>query len=270
MPRTMSFRFRLLGSSSSGNCGVLETDQTRILIDAGFTGKQIERRLLTDGLTPRDLEAVFLTHEHGDHTAGLRGLARHEHLEFFATYGTAKTSQAPLKRDLRWRTFEAETTFRFRDLEVTVLRIPHDACDPVGFIFRTGGDDLFKPTRSVAWLTDLGYIPASLSERIRDVDLLILEANHDLAMLDNDTIRPFSVKQRIRGRHGHLSNEATCEFLDGVAAPRWREVVFAHLSRDCNSLEKAAATLGHGQRAYRTTLADPLAEGGSWIDLNGW
>jgi phosphoribosyl 1,2-cyclic phosphodiesterase len=266
----MSFRFRLLGSSSAGNCAVLETDQTRILIDAGFSGRQIEQRLLAGGTSLRDIEAVFLTHEHSDHVAGLRGLAKHAHLEFFATYGTAKAAQAPLKRDLRWRLFEPDTTFRFRDLEITVLRVPHDAYDPVGFIFRTGGQDLFKPARSVAWLTDLGYVPEGIGPLVREADLLILEANHDLELLEQDLLRPFSVKQRIRGRHGHLSNLAARQFLDGVADPRWREVVFAHLSRDCNTLEHVAATVGHGQHRFRTTITDPAGTGGDWIDLHGW
>jgi len=266
----MSFRFRLLGSSSAGNCAVLETDQTRILIDAGFSGRQIEQRLRAGGLGIDQVEAVFLTHEHSDHIAGLRGLAKHAHLEYFGTYGTAKAAQAPLKRDLTWRLFEADTTFRFRDLEVTVLRIPHDAYDPVGFIFRTGGDDLFKPARTVAWLTDLGYVPDSVGPLVKDADLLVLEANHDLELLEQDTIRPFSVKQRIRGRHGHLSNDAARQFLDGVDSPRWREVVFAHLSKDCNCPDKVAQTVGHGQHRYRTTITDPASTGGEWIDLQGW
>ncbi len=264
----MSLRFRVLGSSSAGNCAVLETDQTRILIDAGFSGRQIERRLQTGGTRLSDIEAVFLTHEHTDHIAGLRGLSRHSHLEYFATYGTAKAAQVPLKRDLQWRLFEPDTSFTFRDLEISVLRIPHDAYDPVGFIFRTGGDDLFKPRRSVVWLTDLGYVPENLGPLVKDADLLVIEANHDLDMLEADTKRPFSVKQRIRGRHGHLSNLAARQFLDGFHAPRWQGVLFAHLSRDCNSPTLVEEAVGHGQRAYATTVIDPSGEGGPWIDLH--
>lgn len=266
----MSFRFRLLGSSSAGNCAVLETDQTRILIDAGFTGRQIEQRLKAGGTSIEGIEAVFLTHEHSDHIAGLRGLGRHPHLEFFATHGTAQAAQRPLKRDLRWRLFEPDTTFRYRDLEVTVLRIPHDAYDPVGFVFRTGGDDLFKPARTVVWLTDLGYVPQAVGPLVRDADLLVLEANHDLEMLEQDPLRPFSVKQRIRGRHGHLSNLAAREFLESVPEARWKQVVFAHLSKDCNSVACAAETLGHGHHRFVTTITDPGSTGEEWIDLGGW
>lgn len=260
----------MLGSSSAGNSAVLETAQTRILIDAGFSGRRIASMLAAGGNTVDRLDAVFLTHEHSDHIAGLRGLAKHGHLEFYATYGTAKGAQRPLKRDLQWRIFEAESTFLFRDLEVTALKIPHDAYDPVGFIFRTGGDSLFNPRRSVAWLTDLGYVPDNLAALVRDVDLLILESNHDLVLLDSDPKRPFSVKQRIRGRHGHLSNDAARAFLDEVGAPRWRHVLLAHLSRDCNCTTKVSQTFDAKQRPYRVEVVDPDGEPGSWIDLSGW
>ncbi|MFP4540145.1 MAG: MBL fold metallo-hydrolase [Opitutales bacterium] len=266
----MSMRFRLLGSSSAGNCALLETAQTRILIDAGFSGRQICRRLATGGTKVTDLEAVFLTHEHSDHVAGLRGLSKETHLEFFATYGTASAAQRPLRRELRWRLFEPETTFQFRDLEVTVLRLPHDAHDPVGFVFRSGGDDLFNPPRSVVWMTDLGYVPENLGPLVREADLLVLEANHDLEMLEQDPHRPFSLKQRIRGRHGHLSNEAAADFLRGVANPRWREVILAHISRDCNRADRVVESVGVGQHTFRTTVFDPASEGGDWIELSHW
>lgn len=259
----------MLGSSSAGNCALLETAQTRILIDAGFSGKRIASMLAGGGYRLDQLDAVFLTHEHSDHIAGLRGLAKHQHLEFFATYGTAKAAQRPLKRDLQWRLFDAESSFRFRDLEVTAIKIPHDAYDPVGFIFRTGGDSLFNPRRSVAWLTDLGYVPDNLGELVRDVDLLILEANHDIVLLDNDPHRPFSVKQRIRGRHGHLSNEAARTFLDAVARPRWRHVLLAHLSRDCNCVAKVTETFGARERPYRVEVIEPDGEPCRGIDLSG-
>jgi phosphoribosyl 1,2-cyclic phosphodiesterase len=260
-------RFQMLGSSSSGNCAVIETEQTRILVDAGFSGRKIEQMLALSGLSAASLEAVFLTHEHSDHIAGLRGLARHSHLEFYATYGTATAAQKPLKTDLAWRLFEAETTFRFRDLEVTALRIPHDAYDPVGYIFRSGGDSLFNPHRSIAWLTDLGYVPEHLPALLRDVDLLILEANHDLEMLESDPHRPFSVKQRIRGRHGHLSNDAACDLLGMIDRPRWQRVVLAHLSRDCNCIHKVASLFGATERPYALDVTDPSAGPGQWVEL---
>ena len=266
----MSFRFRLLGSSSAGNCALLETDETRILIDAGFSGRKIEQRLKAGGTAIEDVSAVFITHEHSDHIAGLRGLSKHNQLEFFATHGTAQAAQKPLKRDLKWRLFEPDTTFRYRDLTLTALKIPHDAYDPVGFIFRTGGHDLFKPERTIVWLTDLGYVPEHIAPLVNQADLLILEANHDLELLEQDTLRPFSVKQRIRGRHGHLSNHAAAQFLDAADSPRWKEVIFAHISRDCNGLDRVAKTIGHGQRPYRTTIFDPASEGGDWINLGGW
>ncbi len=267
----MGIRFRVLGSSSRGNCAILETAQTRILIDAGFSGRQITQMLKPHGYDLDAIDAVFLTHEHSDHVAGLRGLSRQSHLEFFATYGTAKAAQTSLTRDLPWRIFEAGSTFQFRDIEVSTVSIPHDAYDPVGFVFRSGGNgELFDPPSSVAWLTDLGHVPVGLADKIRDVDLLVVESNHDLALLDADEKRPFSVKQRIRGRHGHLSNEAARLFVDQMGSVSWKHLLLGHLSRDCNSVEKVRDAFGQNGRPYALEIIDPDGPGSSWYELSGW
>lgn len=262
-------RFQIFGSSSSGNCAILETEQTRILVDAGFSGRKIESFLRANALEVSDVEAVFLTHEHGDHIAGIRGLARHSHLEFYATHGTATATQKTASKDLKWKIFESGCTFRFRDLEVTALKIPHDAYDPVGFVFRTGGDSLFNPLQTIVWLTDLGYVPEGTAEIVRHADVLILESNHDLEMLEQDPHRPFSLKQRIRGRHGHLSNDAARMFLDQIGESRWSHVLLGHLSKDCNTPEKVHASICPDQRRFTTTIIDPQAGPGAWIQLNG-
>ncbi len=253
----MGLRLQILGTSSAGNCAVLESGQTRILIDAGFSGRRIEALLREAGKPIETIEAVFLTHEHSDHTAGLKGLARHGHLRFYANHGTAHATQLRLDRPLPWKVFETGTRFVFKDLTVETVLVPHDAMEPVGFIFRTAGGDLFEPPCSLAWLMDLGHVPPSLRERVREVQLLVLEANHDPDLLERDAKRPWSVKQRIAGRHGHLSNPAACAFLESVERPLWRRVLLGHLSRDCNDPRRVRAALGDGRRPWPVDCLDP-------------
>ncbi|RME70712.1 MAG: MBL fold metallo-hydrolase [Verrucomicrobia bacterium] len=248
----MAIRFTILGSSSSGNCALLVTDDCTVLIDAGFSARKIGGMLEEVGLTPDAIDAVFLTHEHSDHCAGINGLCRKRPLKVFANRGTATVLHRKLRNRPDWQIFETGTCFEFRGLEVESFQIPHDATEPVGFIFRHGHGDLLSPRRSVAWVTDLGYAPELVRQRIRDVDILVLEANHDPALLRNDRKRPWAVKQRISGRHGHLSNEAARDLMASVERPSWRHVCLAHLSRDCNSLDAVEAAFapfrgdGHG------------------------
>jgi phosphoribosyl 1,2-cyclic phosphodiesterase len=240
--RTMAIRLTILGSSSSGNCALIETGHTRVLIDAGFSARRIKKMLEDSGESIERIDAVFLTHEHTDHTAGLKGLSHHPDLRIFANRGTAHAVQNRLQIRPNWQIFETGTEFSFRDLTVESFSVPHDAHDPVGFIFSSGNDDLFETRASIAWLTDLGYATQLVRERVRRADVLVLESNYDLDMLNADTRRPWSVKQRITGRHGHLSNLAARELLGECQNPAWKHVVLAHLSRDCNSLEAVERT----------------------------
>jgi phosphoribosyl 1,2-cyclic phosphodiesterase len=239
-------RFCILGSGSSGNAALLITENARVLVDAGFSARRLNQMLGSVGESLDRVDAVFLTHEHGDHAAGIEGFKKFPHIRIFANDATARAVQNGLEHRPDWQIFQTGARFVYRDLLVESFAVPHDAQEPVGFRFTTGHDgDLFSPRRSLAWLTDLGHAPLNIHECIRECDVVVVEANHCPELLKNDPRRPWSLKQRIGGRHGHLSNHATRELLAAVASPRWRRIYLTHLSRDCNT-----------RSAVETALAD--------------
>ena len=258
----MAMRFCILGSGSSGNAALLVTENTRVLVDAGFSARRLAALLAAVGETLDRIDAVFLTHEHGDHAAGIDGLKKFPHIRLFANAATARAVQSGLGHKPDWQIFQTGTRFVFRDLLIESFAVPHDAQDPVGFRFTNGADgDLFAPRRSLAWLTDLGHAPLNVHECIRDCEVVVVEANHCPDLLKNDTRRPWSTKQRIAGRHGHLSNHAARELLATVASPSWRRIYLTHLSRDCNS--RAAVELAFaGIRGVLTTCEFSVVEQG--------
>jgi phosphoribosyl 1,2-cyclic phosphodiesterase len=255
----MSANFEILGSSSSGNCALLHTGHTKILVDVGFSAKRISRLLEAIGESLDSIDAVFLTHEHSDHAQGMRGLARRADLPVFANRDTADAVQAKLTKPVNWKVFQTGTDFDFRDLRVRSFALPHDAYDPVGFSFHWGEEgDLFSPPHSLAWVTDLGYVPEHVRQHIRQVQTLVIEANYDEALLEKDERRPWSTKQRIRGRHGHLSNEATLEVIrDLCETGRLEKVYLAHLSKDCNKVELVQETFSSLKGSLPIDVIDP-------------
>ncbi|WP_068628918.1 MBL fold metallo-hydrolase [Cephaloticoccus primus] len=262
-------RFCILGSGSSGNSALLQTTHANVLIDAGLSARRLGLLLANHGLSLEQIDAIFLTHEHGDHCAGIDGLKKHPHIRLFANLPTARAIQAKLKHRPHWVHFETGACFHYRDLAITSFSVPHDAQEPVGFRIEVrpegiasgdGATDSAPPAtdpgtaplagnaqntaRSLVWLTDLGYAPPGLHQHLAQSDIIVVEANHCPELLKADTKRPWSLKQRIAGRHGHLSNHATAELLAATASPRWRHIYLIHLSRDCNSPEAVHAALG--------------------------
>jgi phosphoribosyl 1,2-cyclic phosphodiesterase len=232
----MGLSFHILGSSSSGNCTLVKTAKTQFLIDAGFTGKRIVEMLRDIGESIENVSAVFITHEHHDHVCGLRGLARNRQIEFFATPGTAKAINHKQSVAIRWKTVQAGCSFTFEDIQIRPFSIPHDATDPVGYVFTAGGDREDNPKRTLAWATDLGYVPMHVQESVREADVLILESNYDPHLLETNETRPWALKQRIRSRHGHLSNTDALAFIQTQTAHHWKHIVLAHLSAECNDV----------------------------------
>ena len=235
-------RFTILGSGSGGNCAYLETDGVRLLVDAGFSAKQIELRLNSIGRSVADVQAIFLTHEHGDHVCGLPVLAKRHDLPIYCNRLTAECLHPQMPEFSRWRLFESGATMELADLRVDSFSIPHDAYDPVGFMFR-------HALGSIGFLTDLGYATRLVIERVRTCRALVLEANHDLHLLQADTRRPWPVKQRILSRHGHLSNDAAAAVAAEVVTDGLEDLYLGHLSSDCNSP-------GHAREAVSRKLTE--------------
>ena len=259
-------QFSILGTSSSGNSALVVTENCKVLIDAGFSCKRLCGMLEERGVEPGEIDAIFITHEHSDHTTGLSTFCKNFNPQVYANPLTAKVLQTKLKHRPTWKLFNTGSTFEFRDITVESFALPHDAHDPVGFTFTSGRDDLFSPIRSVAWLTDLGFAPRHVAERIRKVDLLVVEANHDLELLQNDTKRPWSVKQRISGRHGHLSNQAAKDLIASIPKPQWSQVFLAHLSRDCNSSEAVTSAFSDLKDTSPYRIDAIMAGDGSSLD----
>ena len=217
----------ILGSGSAGNCAYLETGQARILIDAGFSLRQIRKRLALIGRTPENLTAVLITHEHSDHVQGLAQLNQKLHIPIYCNRLTKDALEYQLQEKLECRLFSTGASFDLDDLAVETFSIPHDAQDPVGFMVRT-------PRGNVGFLTDLGHATKLALERVRPANVLVLESNHDVKLLQDCPHRPWSLKQRILGRHGHLSNEAAADAAEQIMSANLQHLYLGHLSRQCN------------------------------------
>lgn len=228
----------VLGSGSSGNTTIVRTRSTILLIDAGLSAKKTLARLASVGLSPDDISAVLLTHEHGDHTNGLPVLLNHLRCEIYATRLTQEEVAGSDHRsaNARWRLFSSGSSFVIDDFQVNTFSVPHDAVDPVGFRLRA---DEF----SLGVVTDLGHANSSVIHHLSGIDALFVEANHDEEMLRADTKRPMQIKQRIMSPHGHLSNRAAGELVKNISTEKLKCVILGHLSRDCNSSDLAIETV---------------------------
>jgi phosphoribosyl 1,2-cyclic phosphodiesterase len=231
-------RVTILGSGSSGNCTLLETEHTRLLVDAGLGKKETLRRLAAVGREVDRLDGIVISHEHSDHIGSLAQVLGQWRTTVYLTETTHTEVMRILpegshKRLDRVEHIRAGQKFIVGDIEVSPISIPHDAVDPLGFTFRANG-------MKVAIVTDLGYLPELVKVHLRDSDCLMLESNHDLDMLKVGPY-PWHIKQRVMSRTGHLSNHTVSEFFadaegfDGHA----RYVVLAHLSENNNNPDVA-------------------------------
>lgn len=222
-----------IASGSSGNAYLLRSGAETVLIECGIPLGRITAFLGSLGLSPSDLAGVLLTHDHSDHIRSARLLSDRYRVPLIATAGTLGCES--LRGAAHARSIEAGRVFRVGDFEVLPFAVPHDAFEPVGF--RIAGD-----SATVTVTTDLGFVPADVRRRLCDNDLLILEANHDVEMLQNGPYPTF-LKRRVLGSHGHLSNAATADALAACGDRVPAEVWLAHLSPTNNRPETALATI---------------------------
>jgi phosphoribosyl 1,2-cyclic phosphodiesterase len=217
----------VLASGSRGNCIYIASEAGALLIDAGLSGREIEKRLRQRDLDPGRLTAILVSHEHTDHVRGVGVLARRYQLPVYLTALTHQAAGNALGRLPARRYFRPGIGFTVADFEIRPFALSHDAADPVGFTLACNGSRL-------GLATDLGVVTGLVEERLKGCDFLVIEANHDMDMLTNGPY-PWHLKQRIRGRNGHLSNGATGELLSKLAHPNLRQIVLGHLSETNNA-----------------------------------
>jgi phosphoribosyl 1,2-cyclic phosphodiesterase len=225
-----NFTVCLLASGSKGNAIYISNGQTAILVDAGLSGKEIERRMHARGLTPEALSAIVVSHEHIDHVRGVGVLSRRYKLPVYISSETLQKCEQ-IGRLSETRFFQCGFVFKVHSLAVRPFSTTHDAIDPAGFIIEHHGIKL-----GIA--TDLGRATALVKNQLKDCNVLIIEANHDPEMLMNGPY-PWHLKQRIKGRNGHLSNEDTQHLLKEIRHTGLCHVVLAHLSEVNNTPDKA-------------------------------
>lgn len=256
-------RFASLGSGSEGNALVVEagsgTALTRVLLDCGFSAREAERRLLRAGMAADALDAILITHEHSDHIGSALTLARRWSIPLYMSWGTARAvgaDDAGVDLHVLW----GDETVAIGELGVLPYTVPHDAREPLQFVFSDGASRL-------GVLTDVGEATSHIGAVLGGCDALMLECNHDRDLLATSRY-PASLKARIGGSHGHLSNEAAAGILAGLDRSRLRYLVAAHLSRENNTPELAQAAVADvlGNAATEIRVASQ-GEGFDWLTL---
>jgi phosphoribosyl 1,2-cyclic phosphodiesterase len=254
-------RFCCLGSGSEGNGLVVESGSTRILVDCGFAVGETVLRLARNGIEPESLTAVVVTHEHADHLGGVPRFAVRFGLPVWLTHGTLAAANGRLGAVQSLQVFDGHDPFVIGDLAVAPMPVPHDAREPVQFVFGDGA-------RRLGLLTDLGMSTPHVAECLSGCDALVLECNHDQELLANSDY-PAALKARIAGRHGHLANDAAAGLLRGIDRSRLQHVFAAHLSRQNNRPEFARAALAGALGCASDWVG--IAEqdtGFGWRDIN--
>lgn len=236
----------VLASGSKGNAIFISDGSSSILIDAGLSGIEIERRLKSRGLSPENLDAILVSHEHADHIHGVGVLSRRFDLPVYISGKTEKAAASHLGDIRDVRNFECGSTFMIENLTIHPFSLSHDAEDAAGFTVKLD-------SKKIGIATDLGIATGMVKTHLKECALLILEANHDPIMLEKGPY-PWPLKQRIKGRTGHLSNEATQILLQELQHDRLEHVILAHLSEINNTPQKAVSVVETALKSCNTIL----------------
>jgi phosphoribosyl 1,2-cyclic phosphodiesterase len=260
-------KFASLGSGSEGNALIISTSPaasaaaaTTVMLDCGFGIKETERRLARLGKLPQDISGIVVTHEHGDHVAGVFKFARRHRIPVWLTHGTYEAVGEQACRDVVLHFCRDSEELNIGDLALMPYTVPHDAREPVQYVLNDG-------RRKLGVLTDAGQLTAHLLQALGGCDALMLECNHDRQMLA-DSLYPPSLKRRIGGDYGHLANDTSAEILAALDQQRLKIVVAAHLSLKNNTPELARAALSGALQAHPQEIMVASQEQGSdWIVL---
>lgn len=256
-PAGVTFRFASLGSGSRGNSTMVEWCHGSLLIDCGFSVKEAELRLARLGKTAQDLTAILVTHEHSDHIKGVAALSRRYDLPVYMTPGTYHSKDLG---DLpKLNLIQAYAPFELNGLQVNPVAVPHDAREPAQFVFEYAGLRL-------GILTDLGSITPHVEAAYQACDAMLLEANHDPFMLASGSYPP-SLKQRVGGQWGHLSNQQAAGFLQRLDTERLQHLVVAHISQQNNSVDVARAALEPVTQAVKQVTYACQDQGFDWLSV---
>ncbi|MCF6094647.1 MBL fold metallo-hydrolase [Microaerobacter geothermalis] len=245
-------KFSILASGSTGNSIYIESKETRVLVDAGLSGKQIEEALGKIGVDPNTLDALIITHEHVDHIKGIGVLARRYKLPIYtnqATWNQLGSAVGKVEEE-QVKYLEIGEIKALNDLHVEAFGISHDAAAPMGFCF-------YQDNKKLGIATDLGYVSQKIKGILQNADALIFEANHDVEMLRMCSY-PWNVKRRILSDIGHLSNETSGEALVDIIGEKTKKVYLAHLSKDNNMMELARLTIKNTLEDYGISTEENL------------
>lgn len=254
------FRFASLGSGSEGNALVVQVGQTSVLMDCGFTLTESVTRLARLGISPAELSGILVTHEHGDHIAGVAKLARKYAIPVWLTHGTLRAQFKRWEELPNVNEINPHHFFAIGEVQVQPYLVPHDAVEPVQYVFGNGN-------KRLGVLTDAGSSTPHIERMLSGCASLVLECNHDKNLLNNGDY-PFSLKQRVGGRFGHMNNEEAAVLLSRLDNSQLQHIVAAHLSRKNNTPELAVQALSQALNCKKEWIGVATQEDGfAWREI---
>lgn len=252
-------RFASLGSGSKGNATIVASGDTMLMIDCGFSLRETSRRLQRLDIEPTQLDAILVTHEHSDHCSGVAALSRKHDIPVYLSHGTASTGRCEGSFELRL--FDCGDQFKIGDFDIIAVAVPHDAVEPCQYHFRAGGCEL-------GVLTDLGSITPHVLRHYAGCQGLVLEFNHDEAMLMAGDYPP-RLKRRVAGDWGHLNNQQSAQMLSSLKPDRLQHLVVAHISEKNNSTELVEQVLLSSLGDLERVVFASQEQGFDWLGLTG-